>query len=68
MDIGQSAMQGRPAMQVSNGHEGSQQCRVCLQCRLALDIGQSAMQGRPTVQVSNGHRAVRNAGYAYSAG
>jgi len=55
-------MQGRLTVQVSNGHEGSQQCRVDLQFRLAMDIGQSAMQGRLTVQVSNGHRAVSNAG------
>jgi len=62
LDIGQSAMQGRSTVQVSNGHGGSQQYRVVLQCRLAMDIRQSAMQSRPTVQVSNGQRAVSNTG------
>ena len=55
-------MQGRSTVQVSNGHGGSQQYRVVLQCRLAMDIRQSAMQSRPTVQVSNGQRAVSNTG------
>jgi len=38
MDIGQTAMQVRSRVQVSNGHKGRQQCRLGLECRLAMDI------------------------------